>query len=173
MRDFYSRSTNVVVQDLLGKVIVCRGKEVIITETEAYLGPEDLASHARFGPTERTKVMWERGGLLYVYFIYGMYEMTNIVTGPEGNPGAVLIRAGINLSTGEHITGPGLFSRYLGITRQDKGVDLVPSPACAGRPTLFIEDRGIVPSQVVTTPRIGVAYAGECAKEKLRFVATL
>jgi DNA-3-methyladenine glycosylase len=164
---FYQRSPEKVAKELLGKVFVKRDKELIITETEAYLGPEDLASHARFGPTDRTRIMWYEGGLVYVYLIYGMYELTNIVTGPKDVPGAVLLRAGTVPSTGEKVTGPGKFSQYLGITRGDKGQNLIDSPA------LHIEDREIHLKRTVSTPRIGVDYAGMWAKKKLRFVAEI
>lgn len=161
--NFYEHNTKAAAHDLLGKVIFCRGKELIITETEAYLGPEDLASHARFGPTKRSSIMWRAGGHLYVYLIYGMHIMTNIVAGPENSPGAVLIRAGVNPQTGMIVTGPGRVSKFLGITRQDNGVDFSVSTS------LYIEDRGLAPTQIVVSPRIGVDYAGEWAKKELRF----
>lgn len=163
-RSFYQRETACVARELLGKVLVHGDRELIISETEAYLGPEDLASHARFGPTPRKKIMWGNGGLLYVYLIYGMHEMMNIITGVAGEPGAVLIRAGLTADTREHVTGPGKVSQYLGITRRENGVDIVTSP------TLWINDNGILPDTTSATPRIGIDYAGSWAQEPLRFV---
>src|SRR5689334_3320473 len=90
---FYRRSSPVVARALLGCALVHRDRAGTIVETEAYLGPEDLASHARFGPTARTSVMFGPGGVSYVYLCYGVHEMFNIVTGDEGEPGAVLVRA--------------------------------------------------------------------------------
>src|SRR5688572_15681769 len=95
-RKFYARDTHIVARELLGKLLVreYRGKKVIarITETEAYVGEDDLASHARFGKTQRNAIMYGEAGHAYVYFIYGMYDMLNIVTEAKDFPAAVLIR---------------------------------------------------------------------------------
>src|SRR5262245_49742635 len=93
---YYLKDTVEVAQDLLGKLLVVAMPRGLfrwgrIVETEAYCG-EDPASHASRGKTERCAPMFERGGIAYVYFIYGMYDMFNVVTEPEGRPGAVLIR---------------------------------------------------------------------------------
>lgn len=132
----------------------------MITEVEAYDGFDDKASHAAKGKTKRTEVMYGPPGRWYVYFIYGMYEMLNIVTGKDGYPSAVLIR-GV-----EGIDGPGKLTRELGITRAFNT-----KPATMGN-GLWIEDRGItIPkSGMSATPRIGVAYAGKWARKKWRFV---
>jgi DNA-3-methyladenine glycosylase len=165
-KEFFSRTADLVAPDLLGKFLVCeRGgtpEGYMITETEAYDGFEDKASHAAKGKTTRTEVMHGPPGHWYVYLIYGMYEMLNIVTGKEGYPSAVLIR-GV-----EGIDGPGKLTRELGITR-----NLNAKPATK-RNGVWIEDRGIVipKSGMTTTPRIGVAYAGEWAAKKWRFVIT-
>jgi DNA-3-methyladenine glycosylase len=92
-----------------------------IIEVEAYRGEEDEASHARFGKTSRNRIMYARGGLVYVYLIYGMYWMLNMVTGPEGQPQAVLIR-GL-----KGFDGPGRLTRALGIDRSFYGEDLAES----------------------------------------------
>ncbi len=98
---FFKRKTLRAAKDLLGKVLVrkYRGKEskLLITEVEAYDGPHDKASHANRGRTERTKPMFEEGGVFYIYFTYGMHWLVNIVTGPKNYPAAILIRAGILL----------------------------------------------------------------------------
>lgn len=163
-RQFFTRETRIVASELLGKIIVHNNRRLIISETEAYLGPEDQASHARFGQTARKKIMWQRGGHLYVYLIYGIYDMTNVITGNENEPGAVLLRAGITID-GTSIVGPGLFSQYLGVSRDLTGTDFVTSSA------LFIDDQGVLPTTIITTPRIGIDYAGQWSKKKLRYVA--
>src|SRR5688572_5203049 len=81
---FYRRDAAQVARALIGCALVHRGRAGIIVETEAYGGPEDRASHARFGPTERTSVMFGPGGVSYVYLCYGVHEMFNIVTGEDG-----------------------------------------------------------------------------------------
>jgi len=139
---------------LLGKVLVRseRGRETarVITEVEAYIGENDLACHASRGRTARTQVMYGPAGHWYVYLVYGMHEMLNLVTGPEGWPSAILIR-GV-----EGMSGPGRVTKSLGIGREFNGLLAVPASG------LHIEDRGIVvPDRMVKrTPRIGVDYAG-------------
>src|SRR4030067_2469369 len=95
--DFFECSATEVAPDLLGKILVRKvGDKIIsgkIVETEAYVGEEDLACHARNGKTQRNKVMYDHGGLIYIYLIYGMYYNFNIVTAKEHIPEAVLIRA--------------------------------------------------------------------------------
>lgn len=157
--DFFARTADVVAPDLLGKFLVRDRAAYLITETEAYDGFEDKASHASRGRTKRTEVMFGRPGHWYVYLIYGMHEMLNIVTGPESYPSAVLIRAV------EGIEGPGKLTRALGITRSLNG-------RLATRATgLWIEDRGvaIASADIVSAPRVGVGYAGEWAEKEWRF----
>ncbi|MBI2626024.1 MAG: DNA-3-methyladenine glycosylase, partial [Candidatus Nealsonbacteria bacterium] len=95
-RSFFLRPTLLVSKELLGKYLVRKiGRKILvgkITETEAYDGFKDKASHASRGNTERNKVMFDEGGRWYVYFTYGMHWMLNIVTGPQKYPAAVLIR---------------------------------------------------------------------------------
>ena len=151
--DFFTRDVLVVAPELIGKSIaVNRGNSKIsrylITETEAYRGPEDLACHASKGRTSRTEVMFHRGGKIYVYFIYGMYWMLNFVAGGENNPQAALIR-GL-----EGFNGPGKLTRELGIDRSFYGIDLTSSDR------IWVEDSGYEPV-VKTGPRIGIKYAGE------------
>ncbi|HMG57178.1 MAG TPA: DNA-3-methyladenine glycosylase, partial [Kofleriaceae bacterium] len=90
---FFAAPAAAVARKLIGCALVHAGRAGLIVEAEAYLGPEDLASHARFGPTRRTSVMFGPGGVSYVYLCYGIHEMFNIVTGGEGVGQAVLIRA--------------------------------------------------------------------------------
>jgi DNA-3-methyladenine glycosylase len=90
---WFQRDVVTVARELVGCALVHRRRAGMIVETEAYLGPDDLARHARFGPTARTSVMFGPGGVSYVYLCYGIHQMFNIVTGGEGEGQAVLIRA--------------------------------------------------------------------------------
>jgi len=135
-------------------------EKFLITEVEAYRGEEDLACHASKGRTPRTEIMFHEGGLIYVYLIYGMYWMLNVVTANENVPQAVLIR-GI-----QGYDGPGKLTRNLLIDKTFYGEDLISSSR------LWIEN-GIQASKVKIkrTPRIGIDYAGEIYKNKLwRFI---
>ena len=157
-REFYTRDVLEVAPDLPGKYLVIKRDEdgyerFIINEVEAYRGEEDLACHAAKGRTSRTEVLYHEGGRLYVYFIYGMYWMLNVVTGNEDFPQAVLIRGAGDLN------GPGLLARALGIDRSFYGEDLTTSDR------IWIEDSGIHP-EIKTSPRIGVDYSGEIWKAK-------
>ena len=150
---FFTRDVLLVAPELVGKSIVINPgngetRKFMITETEAYRGPEDMACHASKGRTPRTEVMFHSGGKIYVYFVYGMYWMLNLVTGGENDPQAVLIR-GI-----EGFNGPGKLTRALGIDRSFYGIDLTTS----GR--IWVEDTGYSPV-IRTGPRIGINYAGE------------
>jgi len=135
-----------------------------VVETEAYLGPHDLAAHSARGRTARTEVMFGPPGHAYVYLIYGVHHCMNVVTEPEGKAAAVLIRALEPVRNIEGSTkGPGLLCRALGINRSHSGHDLVGDDLFLAEP----DDRG--PFEVVARPRIGVAYAGEWAAKPLRF----
>ena len=130
-----------------------------ITETEAYCGEEDTACHAYKGRTARTDVMYALGGCAYIYLCYGMHEMLNIVTGPEGRPEAVLIR-GV-----EGAEGPGRLTKLLGIDRSLNRENLVTSTR------LWLESDG---SRVKFTaaPRVGIGYASKLDQaRKWRFIA--
>ncbi len=152
-RDFFRRDVLEVAPDLLGKQLVMmdgkKGKSVYtITETEAYRGGEDLACHASKGRTARTEVMFGDGGLVYMYLIYGIHWMLNVVSSHVDDPQAVLIR-GLR-----EANGPGRLTRLLGLDKQFNGEDLVQSKR------IMIEDSLIVPSYT-TGPRVGIDYAGE------------
>jgi DNA-3-methyladenine glycosylase len=152
-KDFFIRDVLNVAPELIGKILVFRTFEeslnrFIITEVEAYRGTEDIACHASKGRTSRTDIMFHSGGNLYVYFIYGMYWMLNIVTGKENEPQAVLIR-GI-----EGYNGPGKLTKVLGIDKSFYGEDLTISDR------IWIEDSGVSP-EFKTCPRIGINYAGD------------
>ncbi len=164
-KSFFKRSAPIVAQELLGKYLVRKGagKETIlmITETEAYEGPCDTASHAHAGKTRRNTPMFADAGIFYVYLCYGMYWMLNVVTGEEGYPAAVLIRGT------EGVKGPGRVTKYLSINKNFTG-----EPA-SRKTGLWFEDRGTKIQRWVIkrTPRIGVEYAGKkWAKKPWRFV---
>jgi DNA-3-methyladenine glycosylase len=150
-----------------------------IVEVEAYAGPEDAASHARFASARRNAVMSGPPGRAYVYRVYGMYDCLNVVTGPDGIAAAVLIRAlepvegvgrmrearlahrhGPVKAPPDHrlASGPGLVGVALGIDPSWTGVDLC-DPA---GPLRLERDRAdhVADDDVVATPRIGIAYAG-------------
>jgi DNA-3-methyladenine glycosylase len=130
------------------RIINGERKEYIITEIEAYRGSEDLACHASKGRTKRTEIMYQEGGHIYMYLIYGMHWMLNIVSGPKDIPQAVLIRGlkGIN--------GPGRVSRELAMDGSFYGENILTSQR------IRIEE-GISPPILFSSPRIGVDYSGE------------
>jgi DNA-3-methyladenine glycosylase len=133
-------------------------------ETEAYVGAHDLACHASKGRTGRTEIMFGPGGHAYVYFIYGMYSMFNIVASVEGDAQAVLIRAAEPLDGWKaDLSGPGKLTRAMKITRADNGADLT------GREIFLLDDPACEPV-IATTKRIGVDYAKEWKDALLRFV---
>ena len=168
-RAFYARDARRVARDLLGKVLVhVEGgvrRAARIVETEAYLGEEDRASHARFGPTRRAAIMYGPPGFAYVYLIYGMYHCVNVVTGGEGLPSAVLLRAGEPVEGCLHgPRGPGNLCRALAIRREaHNGQDL-------SGPALFVEDAPRPSERVVATPRVNVHYAGAWAGRPWRYL---
>jgi DNA-3-methyladenine glycosylase len=167
----------------LGKYLCVQAEdgyaEGIITETEAYGGPLDKASHA-FGNrrTARTEIMFAEGGAAYVYLCYGMHRLFNIVIGPRDSPQAVLVRA-VRITAGRDLlqkrragvaekdwaSGPGRVCAALGIGMHHNRQDLLGE-------TIWIENRGVVPPvrEVKRTPRVGVDYAGEWALKPWRFV---
>jgi DNA-3-methyladenine glycosylase len=164
---FQSEITVAIARDLLGKFLVrssARGEVAsMITDVEAYDGERDQACHARFGRTARNAVMYEPGGVWYVYLCYGIHEMLNLVTGPQGYPAAVLIR-GV-----EGTRGPGRLTKALAIDRRLNGA------VCAPASGLWMEDRGVrlARGAIKAVPRIGVDYAGPVwAKRPWRFVLT-
>jgi len=182
--DFYrSKEVVTIARSLLGKYMFTNVNGGIsggyIIETEAYNGIIDRASHA-FGNrlTNRTKTMYEAGGVAYVYLCYGIHEMFNIVTSVEGEPHAVLIRAihpteGIDLmlerrnmtSVKNNLTaGPGSVAKALGISRKMNNLTLHGNE-------IWVEDRGLAftDGQIAAVPRVGVAYAKEDALLPYRF----
>lgn len=180
---FYLRDDVVAIaRELLGKVLVTAWEGEVtagrIVETEAYAGELDRASHASKGRTERTEVMFGAGGRAYVYLCYGIHQMFNIVTSREGEPHAILIRAVEPLEgreimlqrTGKtkwdnNITsGPGRVGRAFGFHTSQCGLSLTGDE-------LYIADDGfqLTDEDIVSSPRIGVDYAGEHAAWHYRF----
>jgi len=165
-RAFFRRDVLEVAPDLLGKYLVMVNRNggisfYTISETEAYRGSDDLACHASKGRTTRNEVMFGDGGHLYMYLIYGMYWMMNVVTSVRGIPQAVLIR-GVR-----EASGPGRVTRLLGVDNQFNGEDLVFSDR------IRIEDSGIVP-EFKSYARVGIDYAAEPWKSMpWRFVMNL
>ena len=165
-RKFFARPAEEAAPGLLGKYLVRKTpdgsvKEGMIVETEAYTGPQDLASHASGGRrTKRTEIMFGPPGHAYVYFTYGMHWMLNVVTAEAEDPQAVLIR-GL-----DRVSGPARLTKFLEVDGELNGENLVQSRE------LWIEDRGqaVDPQEIQTTPRIGVDFAGDWKDKPLRFL---
>ena len=185
---FYVRNDVIQVsRDLLGKVLATRIDgcitKAVITETEAYAGETDKASHAYGGRrTKRTEPIYQTGGRAYVYLCYGIHHMFNVVSSVAGEPHAILVRAGQPLE-GESemlrrrekqkidktlLAGPGSLGKALGITTALTGTDLSGS-------TIWIEDQGVTVNdrQIAVGPRVGIDYAEEDAKRPYRFILQL
>lgn len=158
---FYRRPAVEVAEQLLGKVLV-RADDAgvehryVITATEAYGGAEDKACHAFKGRTPRTEIMYHEGGRVYVYLIYGIYWMLNVVTSVAEDPQAVLI-CGVDA-----VSGSGRVGRALKIDRSFYGECLLTSAR------IWIEEGERV-RDVVAKPRVGVDYAGEWKDKPWRF----
>jgi DNA-3-methyladenine glycosylase len=175
---FYARPTLEVLDDIIGKVLVHEVGGVptagAIVEAEAYIGEDDPACHAAPGPTERNRPLYGQPGRAYVYLNYGVHYLVNAVTEPAGQPAAILIRAlepiegldtmrrrraawrrargmaaGASLADVDLCRGPGNLTVALGIDLRQNSVDLTAGP-------LTIEDRGLRPSEVARSPRIGI-----------------
>jgi DNA-3-methyladenine glycosylase len=174
-RAFFFRDTHLVARALLGKRLVRLDNDGsrlagLITETEAYIGSDDLGCHARAGRTARNASMWGPPGHAYVYFTYGMHWMLNIVTEQDGFPAAVLIRAiqpleGLDIMQARRsgrprhalTDGPAKLCQALNIDRRMDGYDL-----CQAKASLFIENEPEIPDPIVTkTPRVGLNHVPE------------
>ncbi len=199
-QSFYNRPTLQVAQDLLGCFLVRKNEDYNegdpahregrgrlqslqnlhfkIVETEAYNGPNDLASHASRGLTPRNKVMFGKPGIIYVYFTYGMHYMLNIVTEKKNYPAAVLIRALESMDYHKNnnalrvtryalrVNGPAKLTKHLKINKSFNGL-----PIYTKKHDLWIESRDIKikPSQIKKTTRVGVDYAKKYKDKKWRF----
>jgi DNA-3-methyladenine glycosylase len=168
-RDFYAPGTLSIARDLIGMHLVHDdgGKLRVgrIVETEAYMGPEDLAAHSARGRTARTEIMFGAPGHAYVYFIYGFWYCLNVVTAAVDVPHAVLIRALEPVSgVTDKTWGPGLLCRAMNIDKRLNGADLLGDVLWLERPA----ERRKRP-RITRTTRIGVDYAGDWAKRPWRF----
>ena len=174
-QEFYNRPTLIVASALLGAhlVRILNGQRLagIITETEAYIGEEDLGCHAHAGKTKRNTVMYGLPGHAYIYFTYGMHWMLNAVTEAEGFPAAVLIRAikpveGVEIilarRNGRDTNGPAKLTQALGIDGALNSVSLFDQTA-----GLWIEGGAFIPTEAVTIgPRVGLYTVPEPWKSK-------
>jgi DNA-3-methyladenine glycosylase len=159
-QNFYSQKVTTVAKKLLGKHLLLNRNGIIqigqITETESYGGLNDLASHARYGPTPRNQIMWGPPGRLYIYLVYGLHHLLNITTEPEGQPSGVLIRSLLPiLNLPENLNGPAKITKALNLTTTDTNTDITKSKQ------IFIYDANIKPKKIISTPRIGINYAPE------------
>ncbi|MEU2778237.1 DNA-3-methyladenine glycosylase [Streptomyces sp. NPDC007162] len=170
--DFLAHPAEEVAPKLLGSVLTCKTPEgtvsVSITETEAYSGAADPASHAYRGQTPRNAVMFGPAGHLYVYRSHGLHWCANVVTGTDGIASAVLIRAGRVIAgedlagqrRGERVTssrlarGPGNFCQALGITGEHNGMDLL-----SGTSVMLSEGESVPAAHIRVGPRVGVSKA--------------
>jgi len=165
---FFAQSALRISAQLPGAILVKRVGDGIrrarLVEVEAYVGPKDLASHSSKGRTARTKMMFGAAGRAYVYFIYGMHWMFNVVAGRSGQAHAVLVRAAESLDGWDaDLAGPGKLARAFRITREHNGLELT------GDDFHFEADPAYRP-RIVRTKRIGVDYAGPWKEKLYRFV---
>ena len=155
--EFFLQDALVVAPRLLGCRLAVEGRELIITETEAYCGVGDTACHARHGRTKRTEMLYRRGGHVYVYLCYGIHSLLNIITGPEDAPQGVLIRCCAGAS------GPGKLTKALGIDLSFNGLDILTTDRIdlwQGPESAF--DTGL---------RVGIGYASaEDQRRPWRFI---
>ena len=155
--DFFTDNAIRLSKKLLGNYLCVSNnnsvKKLKITETECYMGQSDSASHASHGKTNRSKIMWEQGGICYVYFTYGMYFMVNIVCGEKEKPQAVLIRG-----AGE-FNGPGKLTKALGIDMSFNGENFLTSSK------IWLEE-GPVPKKIISLKRVGINRAKEKDKNR-------
>ncbi len=193
---FFRRSAETLARDLLGRYVVRREPDpdssrspeplvLRIVETEAYLGVGDRASHAWRGrPTDRTRVLFEPGGVAYVYLIYGLHSMLNVVAGRRGDGSAVLVRAGQPIAGAERMrelrglgpgtgtealaSGPGKLCQALAVDRGCNGLALGAGSG-GGEPLVICRGRRVAERHVAVGTRIGIDYAGAAALWPLRF----
>ncbi len=156
--DFYRQDVLKAAPQMVGKLIckcmddgtVLRGR---ILEAEAYRGAEDMACHARHGKTDRCAKLYEAGGISYVYLIYGLHWLFNVVTGEKDVPQAVLVRA-----LHPPLDGPAKWTKAFSITKRQNGLDLIHGEE------MWLEDDGFRPD-IKTLPRVGIDYAASPWKE--------
>jgi DNA-3-methyladenine glycosylase len=167
--NFYNQNTLKIAREMLGCFLVRKiGNKIIkamITETEAYRGEDDLASHASKGRTPRTELMFGEPGKTYIYMIYGMYHCLNIITEKKDFPAAVLIRA-VSIKGVEYkrTNGPGKLCKFLQIDRKLNGKDVTKVG------DLYIEKSKVHQvHKVIKSKRVGIDYAQHCKEYLWRF----
>ena len=146
--DFFHRHALEVAPDLVGKLLIHRGKTLRISETEAYCGVNDTACHAHKGRTKRTEVLYADAGTIYVYLCYGMHWLMNVITGDVDDPQGVLIRACVEAN------GPGRLTKALDITGEQNRGSIVTSEE------LWIGDDGFQ-CKIRADKRVGIGYASQ------------
>lgn len=151
--EFYHRPCLEVAKDLVGKVLVYKGKQLRISETEGYCGESDTACHASRGRTKRNEVLYADAGTIYVYLCYGMHWMLNVITGDSEDPQGVLIRACVEAP------GPGRLTKRLGITGEVNRQNAVEGSE------LWIGDDGFR-CDIRTDMRVGIGYASQEDQDK-------
>jgi DNA-3-methyladenine glycosylase len=178
-KNFYARDTRRVARELLGQKLVRRFRgnllSGLICETEAYIGSADSASHAFKGQTTRNAAMFGPAGVAYVYFVYGLHYMLNLVTEKEKNPCAILIRAIVPLESvkqmerlrgrrGNDLTdGPAKLCQALAVDTSLNGWDVT-----VGK-KLWLEAQSSIPERFVSKgPRIGIDYAKPADRKAFR-----
>ncbi len=171
LRSFYNRDTLEVAQDILGKYIVYNSPSgeisARIVEVEAYIGENDPACHAARGMTSRNEIMFGQAGFSYIYLIYGMYNCLNFVTEKKGFPAALLLRAaeivdGFEVvvknnpqkSKSRILSGPGLFCKAFGLTKEHNGLDLT-------QEILYVESHDNNKVEIIQSERIGISNGKE------------
>jgi len=168
-RKFYTRKTLVVAKELLGKYLVRKtnGRKLVgkIVETEAYIGPQDRASHAFNGKiTPRNKTEYLEGGYIYIYLCYGIHWQLNITTEKKGKPECILIRALEPVKeVKEKTNGPGKLCKWMKLNKSFDREDLT------GSKRIWLEDRKEKKPQIIAAKRIGIDYAGKWAEKPWRF----
>ncbi len=160
-KDFFDNPAPEVAKNLIGKILCSKHdgvvKKSMIVETEAYLGEDDSASHARFGPNKNGKVMWDEAGTIGIYLCYGLHYMFNITTGKKGDPQAVLVR-GV-----KDAVGPGKLTKFFGIDLRQNGQNVASSDE------VWLEEGP--PQPCTKEKRVGIDFAKEKDKNrKLRFL---
>ena len=158
-REFFRQDAQTLAQALVGKLLVRKMpdgtvKKLRISETEAYLGVNDTACHAKMGKTNRNRLLWCDGGTVYVYLCYGVHWLMNIISGCEDDPQGVLIRCCVGAE------GPGKLTKALGIDKSFNGCDIL---SC---PDLWLEDDGYE-VDIIKDRRVGINYADEGDREAL------
>ncbi len=162
-KDFFKQKAPIVAKKLIGKYLTRTyadgsTKKFMITATEAYFGEEDKGCHASKGRTPRTEVMFGEAGLIYVYLIYGIHWLFNVVTGVENHPEAVLI-CGL-----DEVYGSGRVGKLLKIDKSFYGENIFTSNRIS-----FWEIENSNTIEILAKPRVGIDYAGEWKNKLWRF----